>query len=324
MTTRRLRLAFFGTPDFALPTLHSLQAGPHELVVVVSQPDRKRGRGQRRCPGPVAAAARDAGLPLLQPERIGDAQSLAALAEFAPDLGVVVAFGQFLPRQARELPSIGYCINGHASLLPRHRGAAPIAHALLAGDAETGVSIMRVEQELDAGPVALVRRLQIAADENAGALHTRLAALTAEAMAAAVARCARGALQFSAQDHARATLAPKLEREDARLDFSQPAPALARRVRALAPRPGAFTTLGDETLRVLAATAEASGGDDGKVEIRPGLIRREGSVLRIACGEGWLLPQKLQRAGARALATADFLRGRPLLDGAQLGVGAGN
>jgi methionyl-tRNA formyltransferase len=296
-----------------VPSLERLLAGPHRVVAVVSQPDRPRGRGRRPSPAPVAARALAAGIPLLRPERVGDAETVAALRERAPDLGVVVAFGQFLPRAVRELPRRGFLINAHASLLPRHRGAAPIARAILAGDPETGVSVMRVEREMDAGPVALVRRLAIGPEETTGELEERLAALAAEALAEALEAIAAGRDVWTEQDPAAATLAPKLAREDARLDFAAPAEALARRVRALAPRPGAVAELGGEPLRLLGARWEP-----GAVADPPGTVRRSGAGLRIATGEGWLVPTRLQRAGGRPLGAEEFLRGHPIAEGARL------
>ena len=295
-----------------MPSLERLLAGPHEVAVVVSQPDRPRGRGRQSSPSPVAARALAAGLPLLRPEKVGDAATLAALRAHAPDLGVVVAFGQFLPRGVRELPRRGFLINAHASLLPRHRGAAPIARAILAGDAETGISVMRVEREMDAGPVALVRRLAIGPEETCGELELRLAALAADALAEALAAIAAGRDAWTEQDASAATLAPKLTREDAQLDFAEPAEALARRVRALAPRPGAVAELDGERLRLLGARAEA-----GAVADAPGGVRRVGAALRIATGAGWLVPTRLQRAGGRPLAVAEYLRGHPISEGAR-------
>lgn len=285
------------------------------MVAVVAQPDRPRGRGRRPAPSPVAAVARRAGVPLLQPEQVAEPEVTARLGAFAPDLGVVVAFGQFLPRRVRELPALGFLINAHASLLPRQRGAAPVAHAILAGDAETGVSVMRVEREMDAGPVALVRRTPIGADETAGELTARLARLAADAIQEAVEQAAAGRLRWTPQDPAAATFAPKLGPEDGRLDWSEPAAALARRVRALAPRPGAWTEWQGERLRVLAATS-----CDAATERAAGVVRRGGDApLAVATGAGWLVPRVLQRAGGRALDAETFLRGRPIPDGARLG-----
>ena len=301
-----------------MPSLEGLLAGRHEVVSVVSQPDRPRGRGQQPSPSPVAACALAAGVRLLRPERVGDGEVLATLREVAPDLGVVVAFGQFLPRPVRELPRLGYLVNAHASLLPRHRGAAPIAHAILAGDRETGISVMRVEREMDAGPVALARRLAIGAEETAGELEGRLAALAAEALAEALERIANGEIVWQPQAEAAASFAPKLARSDAALDFREPAEALARRVRAFSPRPGAFALLAGEPLRILGARAE--GGGAGAA---PGSVQRAGAALRIATGAGWLVPTRLQRSGGRPLDTAAFLRGHSIEDGTRLASAGG-
>lgn len=296
-----------------MPTLERLVTGPHRVVGVVSQPDRPRGRGRRLSPSPVSERALAAGLPLLRPERVGEPAAVAALRELAPDLGVVVAFGQFLPKSVRELPRLGYLINAHASLLPRHRGAAPIAYAILAGDMETGISIMRVEREMDAGAVCAVKRTPIAADDTAGSLEPRLAALAAEAVAEALDEIAGRRAQWTPQDDAEASFAPKLGPADARLDPLRPAAELARRVRALAPRPGAALQLDGAPLRIHAAHAEP-----GPVDRAPGVVARAGARLRLATGDGWLVLDRLQRAGGRALATAELLRGFDVPDGARL------
>jgi methionyl-tRNA formyltransferase len=312
-----VRLVFFGTPRFAVPTLETLLAGPHDVVAVVSQPDRPRGRGRALQASPVSELALERDLPLLRPERV--AEAIDALAAHAPDLGVVVAFGQFLPRRVRALPRLGYCINGHASLLPRHRGAAPIARAILAGDARTGVSIMRVEREMDAGPVLLSRSLRIGEDETTGELTERLATLTARAVAEAVDAISAGPVAWTPQDEALATLAPKLDAEDARIDWNESAAAIARRVRAMAPKPGARTEWAGEPLRILAARCDA-----GPTDRAPGTVQRPtGDGLRIATGDGWLVPLRLQRAGGRALDVEAFLRGRPIGDAVRLGGSAG-
>lgn len=310
-----LRIAFFGTPEIAVPTLERLIEGPHEVVVVVSQPDRARGRGRKRSPSPVSAVALREQIPLLRPERVGTPDCVDALAAQAPDLGVVVAFGQFIPRPVRELPRLGYLINAHASLLPRHRGAAPIQHAILAGDAKTGISVMRVDREMDAGPVALVHETEIAGDEDAGSLARRLGAIAADAIAEAVDAIAAGRVAWREQDAARATLAPKIARDDARLDFREDAAGLVRRVRALAPAPGAVTELAGEPIRILAARCEP-----GPVADAPGTVRRDADGgLRVATGSGWLVPLRVQRAGGRAMDLDAFLRGRDVPDGTRLG-----
>jgi len=296
-----------------VPTLERLLAGRHSVVAVVTQPDRPRGRGRHRSASPVAEVAERAGLPVLKPERAGDPAVVEALGELRPDLGVVVAFGQFLPRRLRELPRLGFLINAHASLLPRWRGAAPIVRALLAGDRETGISVMRVEREMDAGPVALVRATSIGADETAGELEARLAALAADAIEEAVDRAAAGTLSWTEQDPTGVTWAPKLEPSERHLDVRASAEALARRVRALAPRPGAVVSLEGEPLRVLRAR-----GSPGPVDAPPGTLRADDTRLRVATADGWLELETLQRSGRRALDAAQFLRGRPVAPGARL------
>lgn len=311
-----MRLIFFGTPAFAVPTLERLHGDPeHELVAVVSQPDRGRGRGRVRTPSPVSETAIAHGLQLLRPERVGEAEVARELAALEPELGVVVAFGQFLPRRIRELPSRGYLLNAHASLLPRHRGAAPIARAILAGDLETGISVMRVEREMDAGAVAATVRTGIAPEDDAGSLGERLAGMAADAIADALVEIRDGRVQWSEQDHALATSAPKIDAAEREIDWSEPADAIARRVRALAPEPGARSRIDGDPLRILAARAEPAPLDraPGHVALAPG------SPLRVATGEGWLLPERVQRAGGRVLDVETYLRGRPIPDGARLG-----
>jgi methionyl-tRNA formyltransferase len=284
-------------------------------VGVVTQPDRPRGRGRRLSPSPVAARAARAGVPLLPTEEVGERSFVERLRSLDADLGIVVAFGQFLPRAVRELPRMGFLLNAHASLLPRHRGAAPIAHAILAGDTETGISIMRVERGMDAGPVALVRRTPIGSEETAGDLEARLSAIAADALEEAVALADQGRLLFAPQDDARATLAPKLDPEHARLSFGAPADELARSVRATSPRPGAWTTWQGERLRILRARQL-----DGAVDVPAGTVRVGGDPpLRIATAAGWLVPLELQWAGGRPLDVDAFLRGRGIEDGARLG-----
>ena len=262
----------------------------------------------------MASRALAADLPLLRPERVGEPDVVEQLRRHRVDLGVVVAFGQFLPRHIRELPARGYLINGHASLLPRHRGAAPIQGAILTGDRETGVSVMRVERDMDAGPVALQHELSIGPDENAGELGARIAALTAEALSEALDQIASDRVTWTPQNDSLATYAPKIQRADAALDWSESAERLARRVRAFAPAPGAFCSLEGEPLRILEARAEA-----GASPVPPGSVARDGPLsLRIATGSGWLIPLRVQRAGGKPLDTAAFLRGRAIPDGTRL------
>jgi methionyl-tRNA formyltransferase len=296
-----------------------LIAGPHEVVGVVSQPDRRRGRGKKLSPSPVSEVALREGITLLRPERVGDAENVEALAALSPDLGVVVAFGQFLPKKIRELPSRGYLINAHASLLPKYRGASPIAQAILDGESETGVSVMRVEREMDAGPVAAVESTPIGVRENTLELTLRLSEIAARTIAETVDQIARDEVIWTDQDADRATVAPKIEKSDGVLDLRESAWALACRIHALAPRPGASLRLSEregsgaagETLKVLRADVQPFAAGESAPA---GTIERDGSevALRIATGKGWLVPLTVQRAGGKPLDVADFLRGYSL------------
>ena len=250
---------------------------------------------------------------------------MAALRALEPDLGVVVAFGQFIPKRVRELPKCGYLINAHASLLPKYRGASPIACAILNGDAETGVSVMRVEREMDAGAVALVRTTPIAARENTAELSVRLGEIAAEAISEAADRIAQDTIEWTEQDAARASLAPKFEKADAILDWREPARALAQRIHALAPKPGAKAAIvegeREEPIKILQADALSA----PRCEEAPGTLVQAGSgegrpeaVLAVATGDGWLAPLVVQRAGGKAMPIADFLRGFPVGEKARM------
>ena len=288
-----------------MPSLRALSRTRHTLVGVVSQPDRPRGRGRTLEPTPVAVAAREVGVPLLQPEKIGAEPALAWLRERRADLGIVVAFGQFIPKSAREMPRLGM-INAHASLLPRWRGAAPIEWALDAGDSRTGISVMRVAKEMDAGEVCLTRELAIGADETAGELAGRLSALAGEALAEGVDEIASGRAAFRKQDPAGVTFAPKLDRAFAALDLAQPAERVARRIRAATPRPGVDLELrrAGKRLSVLQARVGAPNGGAA-----PGTLRAADGKLLLACADRWLELGEVRLAGKRALAAAELLRG---------------
>lgn len=319
-------MAFFGTPEIALPTLEALNLSRHTVATVISQPDRGRGRGRRRTPSPVSAWALDRDVPLLRPERVGNTESLAFLNEHTPDLGVVIAFGQFIPKSVREQPRLGYLINAHASLLPRHRGASPIQAAILAGDEETGISVMRVEKEMDTGAVALALKIPIGDREDTGQLTERLGELAAKAILQAVNQIAEDRVTWCEQDSTQATYASRIEKHEGRLDWSESALALVRRIRALAPKPGAFTALPTvpgrrpESLRILGARAISSSRES--VHLSPGRLHRpaaDPSHLWVATGEGWLDLERVQRSGGRVLEISDFLRGYPLEEGQLLG-----
>lgn len=310
-----LRIAYAGTPGFAVPALEALAASAHELVAVFTQPDRPAGRGRRPAAPPVKAAAADAGVPVYQPERLGVDDLAAAAGDAGIDALVVVAYGQLLPAAVLDYPRLAP-INVHASLLPRWRGAAPIARALLAGDDETGVTVVRMTPGLDAGPMLLRRACPIAPDDTAATLHDRLAALGAEALGAVLDDLPGHLAAAEAQDEARATYAPKLSRAEGALDWTRPAPELARRVRALQPWPAAWTTLAGEPLRVWAAEARP-GADTGGAA--PGTVVAGGRAgIDVATGDGILRLLRLQPAGRRAMAAADFANARDL-GGCRLG-----
>ena len=301
-----MRLLYFGTPDFAVPSLRALGASAHTLVGVVSQPDRPRGRGRTIEDTPVKRAATELGVDVLQTESVGEESALAWMRARSPELGVVVAFGQFIPKSVRELPRLGL-INGHASLLPRWRGAAPIEWAIDAGDARTGISVMRVVREMDAGDVCLSRETAIGPDETAGELTTRLAALAAQALVAAVDELDSGRAVFVPQDAAGVTLAPKLDRGFAKLDFSLPAERLLRRIRAATPRPGVDLELTRAAKRLRIVRARLGPPHAGVA--RPGALRVESGRLLLAAGDAWLELAEIQLAGKRPMRADEVLRG---------------
>jgi methionyl-tRNA formyltransferase len=305
-----------GTPAFACPVLEALIAGPDPVVGVVCQPDRPRGRGLAVTAPEVKRVAETHGLPVLQPERVRDPAFAGALHALAPDLVVVAAYGRILPRAVLEIPPHG-CINVHASLLPRHRGAAPIAWAILAGDDVTGVSIMAMTEEMDAGDVLLRRETPIAADDTAGTLGARLARLGAEAIVEAIATLKAGTARATPQPAVGVTFAPRIERAQCRMDWQRPAVELERQVRALAPEPSAFTTLGGRLLKVHRAAV-----DTGRPSGSPGQVVAAGADgIIVAAGAGALRLLEVQLEGRRRLPAAAFVSGHRLEAGTCLGDG---
>ena len=296
-----LRIVFAGTPEFALPALRAL-LGSHRVVGVLTQPDRPAGRGRGLRASPVKLLAQETNLPLAQPSTLKTAEGRAALEAWAPELLVVVAYGLILPSEVLLLPRLG-CLNIHGSLLPRWRGAAPIHRALLAGDAETGVTIMQLDAGLDTGPTLLERRRPIGPHETSGDLHDALSELGAAALLEAIEGLAGGTLQPRAQSATGVTYAAKIEKSEARVDWSQGAAALDRKIRAFNPWPVAETRLADETIRLLRARVVEAGGRAAE----PGtLLGVADDGLRVACGDGVLAVQELQRAGKRPVSARDF------------------
>jgi methionyl-tRNA formyltransferase len=307
-----MRIVFFGTPEFAVPSLQALLRERYQVVGVVTQPDKPQGRSRSTLvPPPVKQEAERAGIAVLQPDRpLGDV-FLAGLRRLEPELGIVVAYGHILRPAVLSLPTQGM-INVHASLLPRWRGAAPIQHAILAGDRETGISIMQMEAGLDSGPVLHRIATPLGEGETAGALATRLSELGATALVDALSLVAAGFAKPEPQDPAAMTLAPKIDRDSARLDWHRVAPALARQVRAFDPAPGAWATLADAPVKLFGAIATDQAGE-------PGQVLAAGDRLTVGTGHGALELREVQPAGRTRLAVGDWVRGRGIATGDRLG-----
>jgi methionyl-tRNA formyltransferase len=300
-TMPRLRLAFMGTPDFAVPALCALAEAGHEVAVVYTQPPREAGRGHKPRPSPVNAAALDRAIPVLTPASLKGTAEQAAFAALSVDAAVVVAYGLLLPKAVLAVPRLG-CLNIHASLLPRWRGAAPIQRALMAGDVETGVTIMQMDEGLDTGPMLLQERVPIGPEDDAGTLHDKLASTGSRLILRVLEGLATAALTAQPQPSSGATYAAKLTRDDERLDWRRSAEDLARQVRALSPRPGAWFALNGDRLKVLAGEAIAE-----TFEVAPGLVLDD--RFTIACGHEAFRIARIQRPGRAPMSAEEFLRG---------------
>lgn len=303
-----MRIVFAGTPDFAVPPLQALIESEHSVVGVFTQPDRPSGRGRKLTPSPVKRLALEAGIEVFQPESLKAEDQRAPLKALRPDLLVVVAYGLILPQAVIDLPPLG-CINIHASLLPRWRGASPIQHAVLSGDSESGVTLMFIEPRLDAGPMLLKKKTPITAEDTAGDLHDRLARLGAEALVELMPCLAAGSCVAERQDDAQATYAGKISKEDAVLDWQLPALELARRVMAYNPWPVAETLYNGQALRVWRARAIETPTD-----APPGTLLVNKSGLEVATGKGRLDILELQLPGGKRISARDFLNAKPMLD----------
>ena len=297
-----MRVVFIGTGEIGLPVLRWLRgSGKHELVGVVTQPDKPVGRDQRIQAPAVKAELTGAGVSVLQPERIRRDEAVEQIRALAPDVIVVMAYGQILPRAVLEIPPIA-CLNLHASLLPKHRGAAPIQAALLAGDAETGITVMYMDEGLDTGDILLKQSITIARDETGGSLHNRLAEISPSALEQALHLLANGSAPRVRQNAAEATYAPKLERDHGRIDWRQPADAIERKIRAFNPWPGAFTLLRDDA------------GRERKLKIHRAIIEAAGSGsapdgIRIRGADDTLVLLEVQLEGKKRMPAAEFARG---------------
>ncbi|MBI6951848.1 methionyl-tRNA formyltransferase [Pseudomonas sp. B21-023] len=298
-----MRIVFAGTPEFAAEHLKALLDSPYEIVAVYTQPDRPAGRGQKLMPSAVKALAVAHDIPVYQPQTLRNADAQAELAALKPDLMVVVAYGLILPQAVLDIPRLG-CINSHASLLPRWRGAAPIQRAVEAGDAESGVTVMRMEAGLDTGPMLLKVVTPISAEDTGGTLHDRLATMGPGAVVQAIAGLADGSLQGEVQDDALATYAHKLNKDEARIDWNRPAVELERLIRAFNPWPVCHSTLDGESVKVLAANLSTAQGAPGEI------LSSSKDGLVVACGDQALSLTRLQLPGGKALNFADLFNSR--------------
>ncbi|MGQ9903186.1 MAG: methionyl-tRNA formyltransferase [Anaerolineae bacterium] len=309
------RVIFMGTPQFAVPTLQALMSH-HEVVAVVTQPDAAAGRGRALSPSPVKALAVERGVTVLQPESLKPPEVVDQLRAYAPDVIVVAAFGQILRRPVLELSPHG-CVNVHASLLPRWRGASPISAAIAAGDEATGVTIMRMDAGLDTGPILSQRSEPIHPDDTAGALGARLAELGAALLIETLPGYLAGRIQPQPQDEARATKCGLLKKEDGRIDWQRGAMEIERHTRAMSPWPSAFTTWQGRLLRVLRAAVRTV--DPEAAMLAPGAVFVAGKSICVRCGEDALELIEVQPEGKRPMAGVDFARGQRKLLGSRLG-----
>ncbi|MCW8860786.1 MAG: methionyl-tRNA formyltransferase [Deltaproteobacteria bacterium] len=312
MTPENLRTVFMGTPEFALPTLKGLLAAGVNLVGIYTQPDRPKGRGKKLAESPVKQLALQENIPVFQPQKLRDPQAVEELRSLNPDLIVVVAFGQILPKAVLAIPRY-QCINVHASLLPKYRGAAPINKAIVDGEVETGVTTMLMDVGLDTGDMLVKLSLPIGADETAGQLHDRLALLGRKAMEETLHQLCAGTLKPEKQDDEQTCYAPMMKKEDGLIDWQKSATAIHNQVRGLDPWPGAYTHLDGEVLKI-AATAV-----DEELSGVPGtILSADKTGVRVACGSGSLVIGELQLPGKKRLAAMNFLSGRPLFTGTVL------
>jgi methionyl-tRNA formyltransferase len=307
-----MRIVFAGTPDFSVPILQSLLDSGHSVVGVYSQPDRPAGRGRKLVPGPVKQLALQHAVPVFQPLSLKNADAQRELAELKPDLMVVVAYGLILPQAVLDLPRLG-CVNLHASLLPRWRGAAPVQRAILAGDNETGVCLMQMEAGLDSGPVLAEVRTDISSEDTGGTLHDRLSQLAADLLAMHLDDLEHGNLEPRIQDEALVTYAGKLDKSESAIDWQQDATHLERQVRAFNPWPVAQTRYDNKALRIWNACAiDGSAGTPGSV------VAAGKQGIDVACGSGCLRLLEIQMPGTKRLGAADFLNARSV-DGVVFG-----
>ena len=307
-----MRIVFCGTGEIGAPALEALLASKnHSITGVITQPDKPAGRDLKPRMSAIKHIALAHNLPIQQPEKLRAAGALDDLRSLAPDIMIVAAYGQILPISVLETPPLG-CLNLHASLLPRHRGASPIHAAILSGDRETGITVMYMDEGLDTGDILLAEPLAISPDETTGQLHDRLAALAAPCLLKALDLLEKGIAPRIPQDNSLATYAPKLKKTDGLLDWHQPAEALATRIRAMSPWPGAYTHLAGQTLKIHSASVSKNSGPPSEI------LSSDPGTLRIGCGIASLDLHAVQLEGRKRLPAAEFLRGHPLPPGTRL------
>ncbi len=307
-----MRVVFMGTPEFAVPCLRALHDAGYEIPAVVSQPDRPHGRGLQVVPTPVAGLAREIGLPVLQPAKVNDAAVLEDLRALAPDVIVVVAFGQILRPALLEIPRIG-CVNVHASLLPRHRGGSPVQHTLLAGDPVTGVTTMLMDPGMDTGPILLQEETPVEPEDTTGTLLERLSHLGAGLLLRTLPPLAEGRLQPILQDSSQASYAPNLKREDARVDWASPAERIRNQVRAFSPRPGAWAMIRDREIKLWRVTTAPAPENASPGQV----LAVDTQGVLVAAGQGALWLEEVQEAGKARMPGEVFARGARLAPGEQ-------
>lgn len=312
MTPQDIRTVFMGTPEFAVGTLQGLIDAGADLCGVYTQPDRPKGRGKKLAAPPVKELAQKYKIPVFQPTRLRNPEAVEELAALKPDLIVVVAYGQILPQSVLDIPKYG-CINVHASLLPKYRGAAPINKVIVDGESESGITTMVMDAGLDTGDMLVKRSLAIGENETAGELHDRMAVLGRETMEETLRLLCAGELKPEKQDDSLTCYAPMMKKEDGLIDWQQPARTIHNLVRGLAPWPGAYTSLAGEVLKLAETTV-----DDSLSGAAGTILSADADGVRIACGKGGLVVGRLQLPGRKMLAAADFLRGRELPAGISL------
>ncbi len=314
-----MRIVFMGTPEFAVPSLEALLRSEDQVVGVVTQPDRPKGRGQELAPGPVKLLCLRERLPILQPLKMKDPAFLEALKAWQPELIAVAAFGRILPKVVLDLPRRG-CVNVHASLLPKYRGAGPIQWALIKGERETGITTMQMDEGMDTGGILLQERLAIAPEETAGELSVRLAAVGGRLLVETIRRVKDGTLTPRAQDHTQATMAPLLKKDDGWINWKVEATEIANRVRGLSPWPGAFTYSGEERWIIWRAATKAPARDGkGPTPVPGTILEASKDGILVATGRGLLVILELQPANSRRMTAGQYVVGHPLSPGVILG-----